>query len=406
MRHCGHHPNVVPLLECNLSGEIPWLMYEYVEGGTLADALTEWRALIPPRRLGRAVRVLHAITGALGTFHRLDPPLVHRDLKPHNVLMAGSTPRITDFGIGGAAGEGGPTDNGSGLAVRVPTILQTAGSSRYAPQEQCLGSAPHPRDDVFALGIIAYQLIVGDTSAVPDTDTARALRAQRIPSELISLIVQSIALDPLRRPRDATEWEARLSALVKKKTVPGSAPPPPPPPAPPLEGRSDDDPTEPVDLASASEGATVGVTQTLTLAARGRWYSRPSARLDADWVLVTTTPADVRLAPGEVYRFSIHSAATEADMEALGALAGLRSLGYLSLSYCTGVTDAGLAQLKLFPGLRQLHLRGCPRITDAGLLHLRACTELQALELTECPQITPAAVAALRTALPKCKVLR
>ena len=38
MRHCGNHPNVVPLLECNLSGDIPWLMYEYVEGGTLAEA--------------------------------------------------------------------------------------------------------------------------------------------------------------------------------------------------------------------------------------------------------------------------------------------------------------------------------------------------------------------------------
>src|SRR5438067_1761154 len=52
MKHCGDHPNVVSLLECNLSREIPWLMYEYVEGGTLAEATEQWRALSPPRLLG------------------------------------------------------------------------------------------------------------------------------------------------------------------------------------------------------------------------------------------------------------------------------------------------------------------------------------------------------------------
>ena len=74
------------------------------------------------------------------------------------------------FGIGGAGIETPlePSDWGSALAVRVPTILQTAGSSQYAPQEQFLGSPPNPRDDVFALGIIAYQMVKADTNAIPD----------------------------------------------------------------------------------------------------------------------------------------------------------------------------------------------------------------------------------------------
>src|SRR5207253_3822626 len=65
MKYAGGHPNVVPLLDCNLDGDIPWLMYEFVEGGTLAGLIAEWRELPLPRRLGRAVRTLHAIAGAL-----------------------------------------------------------------------------------------------------------------------------------------------------------------------------------------------------------------------------------------------------------------------------------------------------------------------------------------------------
>ena len=54
----GQHPNIVPLLECNLEGETPWLMYEYVTGGTLADAFDRWRRYPMARRLGRCVKTL------------------------------------------------------------------------------------------------------------------------------------------------------------------------------------------------------------------------------------------------------------------------------------------------------------------------------------------------------------
>jgi len=404
MRHCGRHPNVVPLLECNLSGEIPWLMYEFVEGGTLAEALAEWRDLSPPRRLGRTVRTLHAITGALATFHKLDPPLVHRDLKPQNVLMAGNTPRITDFGIGGAAADTGhfaALENGSDLTVRVPTMLQAVGSSKYAPQEQFLGAPPSPQDDVYAIGIIAYQMILADLNAIPSADASSQLRALRIPSELVSLIVKSVALDPVRRPKDASEWEKTLAALMRKKTVSGKKPPPPAPAA-----VSDNDGTELIEALGDSEISAASVKQTLDLKARGRWYSRPAGQPEAEWQIVATTPGTVRLSAGEVYRFSINSAATEEDVNAIRALAGLTSLRYLNLSYCAGVTDAGLAHLKAFPGLRQLYLRGCNRITDAGLLHLHALSDLLTLELTDCKQLTAGGLAALQTALPKCKILR
>jgi eukaryotic-like serine/threonine-protein kinase len=402
MKHCGDHPNVVPLLECNLSGEIPWLMYEYVEGGTLADALDSWRNLTPPRRLGKAVLTLHAIAGALGTFHQLAPPLVHRDMKPQNVLMAGTVPRITDFGVGGAAMEAAYSDGpmpDSSLAVRMPTLLQTVGSSKYAPQEQMLGAAPNPRDDVYALGIIAYQLVLADLRALPGDNAERELRAMRIPAELASLIVRSTALDPQRRPRDATEWERKLAELVRKKTA-SRAPAP-------KRAAPKDEPTELLASLSDSEIAESAPTQTITVAARGRWYARvASGRLVADWHLVTTTPTEVRVAPGEVYRFSIHSAATQADVNAIGDLAGLTTLRYLNLSFCNGVTDAGLARVAAFANLRQLFLRGCHNVTDAGLAHLRALTHLHSLELTDCTGLSDEGVAALQEALPNCKIAR
>ncbi len=219
MKYAGDHPNIVPLLDCNLDGDIPWLMYEFVEGGTLADAMKGWGALPLPKRLGRAMRVLHAIASALGACHRLDPPLVHRDLKPQNVLMAGSVPRVTDFGIGSVVmqpKDDPATGSQTAYAARLPSALHAAGTALYAPPEQRFGSTPNPRDDVYALGIIAYQMVMADLMVVPGADAALELRDLKVPGELVTLVVTSVAMNADRRPKDATEWESRLAALLQK----------------------------------------------------------------------------------------------------------------------------------------------------------------------------------------------
>ncbi|MDY3556252.1 serine/threonine-protein kinase [Gemmata sp. JC717] len=226
MRYAGAHPNIVPLLECNLDGDVPWLMYEFVEGGTLASALAQWRSLPLTKRMGRAVRTLYALASALAVFHRLHPPLIHRDLKPHNVLMAGGkVPRIIDFGIGGVAVPRDVEAAGTALAARVPTGLQAAGSANYAPVEQRLGSPPDPRDDVHALGVIAYQALVGDVTVAPGPDVKDELRQLRVPGELVALIASSVATNPDRRPKDAGEWEAALAELMQRAQRPSEAVP-------------------------------------------------------------------------------------------------------------------------------------------------------------------------------------
>jgi eukaryotic-like serine/threonine-protein kinase len=399
MRYTNNNPNIVPLLECNLSGNVPWLMYEYVEGGTLADAITESRALAPPRRLGRAARILYDISAALATMHRLNPPIVHRDLKPQNVLMAGRVPRITDFGIGGTGDPG--TGEHQALSARMPTVLQTAGSSKYAPPEQMFGSPPNPRDDVFALGVIAYQLVMGDLSALPNSNTADQLRALRVPAELAALISRSTDLNPDRRPRDAGEWERDLGALVKKKTAGATTAP--------AVRRPDDsrpDSTEPMDALGESELGSLGQARSVELHARGRWYARPVSDPRAGWQLVSATPGTVHMVPEEVYRFSVYSAATEDEVLALGDLVGSPSVVYLNLSFCAGVTDRALGLLVALPSVRQLFLRDASAITDAGLVHLRALKRLRMLDLSDCPQLSAAAVADLQAALPNCTIRR
>jgi serine/threonine protein kinase len=174
MTHAGDHPHIVPLLDYYLGGEVPWLMYEYVEGGTLIDAMAAWRDLPLSKRLGRVVMALYGLSRALKRVHRLDPPIVHRDLKPANILMSRGVPKITDFGISGAAASAKANDTGRPpeVSIVLPSMLQSMGTMRYAPQEQFYGSTPSPRDDVYALGVIAFQMVTGDLKATPGTDAA------------------------------------------------------------------------------------------------------------------------------------------------------------------------------------------------------------------------------------------
>ena len=218
MDSIGSHPNIVPLLECHLEGDAPWLMYEYVEGGTLADAILEWHALKPGERIARAVAVLHPIAAALARGHALTPPVVHRDLKPANVLMAGDTPRITDYGIGGVAVDYLIAADKSPAHVsmrgRLPSMLKGSYSHIYSSPQQRAGEKPDPRDDVHALGVIAYQMFVGRVDAEVKGNWQLRLRKDGVPDAIIDLIGNSASDEAEDRPNDAREWEAVLADLL------------------------------------------------------------------------------------------------------------------------------------------------------------------------------------------------
>ncbi len=398
MKHGGDHPNVVPLLDCNLSGDTPWLIYEYVHGGTLADAIKEeWRNLSNRDRLVRSVRTLHPIASVLAMFHRFDPPIVHRDLKPQNVLMAGTTPRITDFGLGGVAR---PLDVSNSHPLL--TILRIAGTFAYSGPERWREPTPdpHPRDDVYALGIIAYQLLLADLSASPGTDAADDLRALGVPAALIDLITRSVSNKPERRPADAGEWDTALIAWLPAGAAPVAARP--------------------------TTGAPTG--RRIALTVPGKWSGRP-ADSEGAWNPVADTPGTVQLVPDEVYSLRPRSAVTDAELAGLRTLSGAPAFRALDLSWCEQITDAGLSNLTALnqlhdldlsgcsqitdvglsyltacPGLRHLDLSCCPQITDAGLAHLAALKQLRYLTLLICEQVTDAGLAAFRRAVPGCTI--
>src|SRR5262249_51231848 len=151
--------------------ETPWLMYEYVPGGTLVDAVREWQSRRPTKRLSKAAKALLVIGGAIGHCHRVTTPIVHRDLKPANVVRDEChVLRVTDLGIGGAAVAHlaeGQTHGFKTSSGRVPTLIRAAGSFGYASPQQRNGDPPDPRDDVYSLGVLAFQMFLGDFSLWP-----------------------------------------------------------------------------------------------------------------------------------------------------------------------------------------------------------------------------------------------
>ncbi|MBA4066368.1 MAG: hypothetical protein C0501_22175 [Isosphaera sp.] len=237
----GRHPNIVPLTNVCLEGEAPWLMYEYVPGGDLADVIRQWQKHAKERRVVQAVAALKQLAAAVAHFHHLTPPVVHRDLKPANILVdrANKHLRITDFGIGAAAAKAALLEEsrrGMTHPGRLASYLRGSHTPLYSSPQQRAGADPDPRDDVHALGVIGYQLLTGRLDQAPGTDAADDLRDAEVPEDLIRLLGRCVAQNPERRPADAGELRRRLESLPAAAPMPTSAngPPSPPPPIPPV----------------------------------------------------------------------------------------------------------------------------------------------------------------------------
>ncbi len=217
----AHQDIIVPLRDAYLDGELPWLAYDYVEGGTLAEAIERLATLPTAERLQQSVKSLQMLARAAGHFHRLQPPIVHRDLKPANILYDSNRRRlrITDFGIGGIAAremldgeKRGTLTNGD----RLQSYLYGSYTPLYASPQQRAGAAPDPRDDVHALGIIAYQMMTGQISQGVGPDYAHDLHEHGVGEALIALLGRCTAQKAERRPRDAAELAELLEPCIER----------------------------------------------------------------------------------------------------------------------------------------------------------------------------------------------
>jgi eukaryotic-like serine/threonine-protein kinase len=200
------HPNIATVHDYGEQDGWAFLVMELVEGESLAARL----ARTGPAAAAAVVGVLGQVGDALAVAHRAG--IVHRDVKPANILL---TPdgrvKLTDFGIAKAVG--GSSHTASGVVV---------GTARYLSPEQATGAPTSPASDVYALGLVAYEMLAGQPPFTGPNDVAIALAHVRdlppslpadVPPTLTMLIGESLAKDPARRPHDGAAFTARLRAV-------------------------------------------------------------------------------------------------------------------------------------------------------------------------------------------------
>lgn len=205
-------------LDDGLTGErMAFLVMELVEGESLAELLAREERLDVPRTLA----VLRQAADALAAAHAAG--LVHRDVKPGNVLVArDGTVKITDFGIAVSASSVPLTQTG-----------QVVGTAHYLSPEQAAGSRAGAASDVYALGLIGYECLAGRRAFDGDNSVQIALSQLRdepeplpddVPEQVRALIGHATVKDPQRRLRDGAAFRAAIDDVLAGRPLP---PPPP-----------------------------------------------------------------------------------------------------------------------------------------------------------------------------------
>ncbi|WP_439629295.1 protein kinase domain-containing protein [Gemmata sp.] len=426
------HPHVVPVFEIGEADGTPFIVMGYVPGETLADILAERGGPFPTHE---AARIVASLALAVQAAH--DRGVVHRDLKPANVLFDPDHGEyvVSDFGLARVTDPDDPKESTTGVA----------GTPSYMPPEQARGdsAAVGPRSDVYALGVMLFELLTGKlpftggsvaeviarvlTAPPPPASTLapgvppgldavcrqamakapddRFASAQDLAAalgpflspELTAALMQTVDLAPPPAPRPAPKprrkwaWVAVLAvAVLGAATALGFAlwPGPKPVPAPhPAAPPRTPDPSPPARAESADRRAAEWVLRSggtvKVLDARGTRLTPQSA---------AELPAELR-----VTRVTLPYKTDLTDEAVRGTLRGLSGLEDARFDSCKGLTDAGLAELARLPALAHLTIKFCPRVTDAGAAAFARHPALREFYASG-SKLTPTGVAAVATA--------
>ena len=204
------HPNVVNVYDQGQDADMAYLVMEYLPGITLRDLLKDYGRLTSEQTMD----ILAAVLAGLAAAHKAG--IVHRDLKPENVLLADDGRiKIGDFGLARAVNNN--TATGQALL----------GTIAYLSPELVTRGIADARSDIYALGIMTYEMLTGEQPYVGeapmqiayqhanDTVPMPSVRVSTIPHELDELVLWATARDPEQRPRDASVMLDQLLDLDK-----------------------------------------------------------------------------------------------------------------------------------------------------------------------------------------------
>src|SRR5690606_3237819 len=219
------HPNIVQVFDQGTDGTHVYLSMEYIPRRSLREMLRARRRL-PVRE---ALEIVIPVLAALGAAHQAG--LIHRDIKPENVLIADDgRVKVVDFGLARAIH--------GGHLTRTGTMIGTIG---YMSPEQVTTGTADARSDVYAVGIMLFELLTGRQPYAGETAMSIAYRhvhenvpapssvVPGIPASVDALVRSATDRDPDRRPRDATAMLVAAVAVPRGLTQGGAAHPTPPP---------------------------------------------------------------------------------------------------------------------------------------------------------------------------------
>src|ERR1700749_4856405 len=205
------HPNVVSVIDAGEDGGYPYIVFEYVEGETLKARINRVGALDIQEALAYTIEIARGLTVAHAR------KMVHRDIKPQNVLIdAEGRAKLTDFGISRQLEQDGMTATGRVL-----------GTTDYVAPEQAMGRGTDQRSDIYALGVVLYEMFTGEVPFAADSQVGVAMKhvneeltdVQAMRPELSAasalVVERATAKDPAKRYADIGEMIDDLSTALE-----------------------------------------------------------------------------------------------------------------------------------------------------------------------------------------------
>lgn len=206
------HPNIVSIYDVGVDNGVYYIVMELIQGKTLKEIIVEERGPLPWKW---SVNVAIQIASALEMAHKNN--IIHRDIKPHNIIITeDGIAKVTDFGIAKAVSNSTITAFGT-----------TIGSVHYFSPEHARGGYTDAKSDLYSLGVVMYEMVTGKVPFDADTPVSVALKHMQedpippieenpnLPEAIDKIIMKALKKDPMLRYQTATEMLQDLRMALK-----------------------------------------------------------------------------------------------------------------------------------------------------------------------------------------------